>query len=158
MQLTALLSAQTCCTWSRFWKLLIIRHGNWRKRAGKRKVRKSGTIYLKLGDGSLCCNSLGESTKTRWSYVIYWTDDTNSGGSDTERPQCVWMQMIIPRTGTFAVNNDGLNLQQSNCPPNNCWYVCTVSVNGVSTILVSSFRESKSCKVTSIERGDIGWL
>jgi len=55
-----------------------------------------GFKCLKSVDGSVCRNIPAESAKTPWSYVIYQTDDVNTGGSETERPQCFWMHMIIP--------------------------------------------------------------
>jgi len=57
----------------------MVRHGNRGKRAGKRKVRKSGSICLKLVDGSVCRNLPAESAKTRTNHVINRTDDVNSG-------------------------------------------------------------------------------
>ena len=73
----------------------MVNHGNWRKRAGKKKVRKSRSLCLKLVDGSVCRKLPAESAKMRRSYIIYWTNDVNSGGSETERPQCFWMEKII---------------------------------------------------------------
>jgi hypothetical protein len=60
----------------------------------------------------------------------------NSGGSETERPQCCWKQLILPRNGFLAVNNDGMTVMQNDCAPNNGCYISKVSVNGGSTILV----------------------
>jgi hypothetical protein len=57
----------------------MVRHGNREKRAGKRKVRKSSSIYLKLDDGSVCRNLPAESAKMRRNHVIDRTDDVNSG-------------------------------------------------------------------------------
>jgi len=114
----------------------MVCHGSRRKRAGKRKVRKSGSICLKLVDGSVCHNIPAESAKTRWSYVIYWTDDVNSGGSDTERSRCFCIQMILPRNGVLAVNNEGMTFKQNNCTLNDSWYDSEVSVTRASTILV----------------------
>jgi hypothetical protein len=57
----------------------MVRHGNQGKRAGKRKVRKPGSICLKLVDGSVCCNLPAESAKMRRNHVIDRTDDVNSG-------------------------------------------------------------------------------
>ena len=56
----------------------MVHHGNRGKRAGKRNVRKSGSIYLKLVDGSVCRNVLAESAKMGRNYVIHRTDDVNS--------------------------------------------------------------------------------
>jgi hypothetical protein len=63
----------------------MVRHGNRGKRAGKRKVRKSGSICLKLVDGSVCRNLPAESAKTRQNYVIDCTDDVNSGAEGAVR-------------------------------------------------------------------------
>jgi hypothetical protein len=117
----------------------MVYYGNHGKRAGKRKVRKSGSICLKLVDGSVCHNLPTESAKVSQYYVICGTEDMNSGASETERPRCLWIQMIPLRYGIVAVNNDGMTFKQNDCALNNCWYVPKVSVNGVSTILVCSF-------------------
>jgi len=55
-----------------------------------------GFICLKLVDGYEYCNIPGESAKMRHSYVMYPTDDVNTGGSETERPRGFWMHIIIP--------------------------------------------------------------
>ena len=128
------------------------------KRAGKRKVRKSRSLNLKWVDQSICGNIPAESTKTRRSYVIDLTDDVNSSGLDTGRPRCFWIQMILPRNGIMAVNNDGMIVKKNDRAQNDWWYVCNVSVNGASTILLWSVRQSKSCIVTSIQGGIIDWL
>ena len=60
----------------------------------------------------------------------------NSDGSDTERPRCFWIQVILPRNGITAVNNDSMIVKENDCAPNDWWYVSKVSVNGASTILV----------------------
>jgi hypothetical protein len=57
----------------------MVRHENRAKRAGKRQVRKSGSICLKLVDGSICRNLQEESAKMRKNHVIDRTDDVNSG-------------------------------------------------------------------------------
>jgi len=85
MRLTAELSAQTCCTWSRFWKLLMVCHGNRGKRAGNRKVRKSGSICLKLVDWSVCRDLPAECAKTRPNYVSDCTNYVNSGAEGAVR-------------------------------------------------------------------------
>jgi hypothetical protein len=95
-----------------------------------------GSTCLKLVDGSVYCNLPAENAKRLQSYVIYQTDDVYSGGSETERLQSIWIQMILARNGILAANNDGNTFKQNDCAPNNCWYVSTVNVNGVSTILV----------------------
>jgi len=58
--------------------LHIVPHGNQGKRAGKRNVRKSGSICLELVDGSVCRNLPAESAKMRRNQVIDRTDDVNS--------------------------------------------------------------------------------
>jgi len=98
----------------------MVGHGNRGKRAGKRKVRKSGSICLKSVDGSVCRKLPDESAKTRCSYINYQTDNMNSGGSETERPRCFWMEMIIHSHGILAVNNDCMNYMQNYCAPNDC--------------------------------------
>ena len=60
----------------------------------------------------------------------------NSGGSETERHQCFWIQMILPGNGILAVNNDGMTFKQNYCAQNDNWYISEVSFNGASTILV----------------------
>jgi len=111
----------------------MVRHGNRGKRAGKRKVRKSGSKCLKLVNRSVCRNLPAERAKTRLNYIIYQTDDVNSSGSETERPQCFKIQIILPRNGLLAVNNDDRTFKQNDCAPNDCWYVSKVSINGAST-------------------------
>jgi len=158
MQLTAWLSAQTCCTWSRIPKFLMVRHGNQRKPPGNRMVRKSGSICLTLGDGSVCHNIPAESAKMRRSCVIYRTYDVNSCGSETDKPRCFWMQILIPWNCILAVKNDRMNSKQYDCALNDCYYISKVRANGASTILVWSFRQSTGCIVTLIKRGVIGRL
>ena len=114
----------------------MVRHGNQGKRAGKTKVRMSGSLSPKLVDGSICRNIPADNAKTRRSYVTHRNDDVNSGSSDTERPRCFWIQMILPRSSITAVNNDGMIFQKHDCTPNDWWYVSKVSVNGACTILV----------------------
>jgi len=114
----------------------MVHHGNRGIRAGKRKFRKSGSFSLKLVDQSICRNIPAESAKTRRNYVIYRTDDVNSGGSDTEGPRCLWIQMILPRNGITAVNDGSMIFKKNDCAPNDWWNVSKVSVNGASTILV----------------------
>jgi len=99
-------------------------------------VRKSGTLSLKLVDRSICRNVPAGSANMRRSYIIYRTHDVNSSGSDTERPGCFWIQMILPRNGITAVNNDCMIVKKNDCAPNDWWYVPKVSVNGASTILL----------------------
>jgi len=55
---------------------------------------------------------LAECAKTRQKYVTHRTDDVNSGGFETERAQCFWIQMILPRNGILAVTNDGMTFKQ----------------------------------------------
>jgi len=144
----------------RFWKLLLVCHGNRGKWARYRKVRKSGSICLKLVHQSGCHTILSESAKMWRRYVIYRTDDVNRSGSETERLWCIWIQMILPRHGILAVNNEGMTIKQNDCTLKDCWYVSKVSVNRASTILVWSFRQSKGCIVTSMQTGVIGriWM
>ena len=92
-------------------KLLMVHHGKRGKCGGKGKVRKSGSLCLTLVDGSVCHKIPADRTRTRPSYVIYRTDDVNCCSSDTERPPCFWMQMIIPSNDTLAVKNEGINFE-----------------------------------------------
>jgi hypothetical protein len=69
----------------------------------------------------------------RRNCIIDWTDDMNSGGSDTEKPRCYRIPMILPGNGLLAINCDGMTVMQNACAPNGCWYVSKVSVNGAST-------------------------
>jgi len=87
----------------------MVCHGNRGKRAGNRKVRKSGSMCLKLPDGSVCINILAESAKTRRSYIIFQTDHLMSCGLEAERSRCFWIQMIMHRNCILAVNNDSVN-------------------------------------------------
>ena len=82
----------------------------------------------------------------------------NIGGSETERPGCFWIQMILPTHRILAFNNDGMTFKQNNFATKDSWYVPKVSIKGASTILVCSFRQSKGCIVTSIQRGKVGRL
>jgi hypothetical protein len=83
-----------------------------RKTSWKKIGQDIGFIFLKLVDGSVYCNILAESAKAQWSYVIYATSEVNTGGSETERPRCFWMHMLIPSNGILAVKNDGMNIKQ----------------------------------------------
>jgi len=107
-----------------------------KKMSWKRKLRKSGSFSLKLVYRFICRKILAESANTRRSYVIDRTDDVNSGGSDTERPRCFWIEVILPRHGITAVNNDGMIFKKNDCALNHWWYVSKVSVNRASTIFV----------------------
>jgi hypothetical protein len=57
----------------------MLRHGNRRQQAGKRKFRQSGSICVKLVDGSVCRNFMAESDKMRMNHVIDRTDDVKRG-------------------------------------------------------------------------------
>jgi len=83
-----------------------------RKTSLKKLGQDIGFICLRFVDGSVCCNIPAESAKRWWSYVIFPTDDVNTGGSETKRPRCVWMHMIIPSNGMLPVKNDGMNIKQ----------------------------------------------
>jgi len=63
----------------------MLRHGNRGKLAGKRNVRKSGSICLKLVDGSVCLYLPAESAKMWRNHVIDRTDDVNSGSEGEVR-------------------------------------------------------------------------
>jgi len=47
--------SQTCCTLSRFWKLLIVGHRNWGEEAGSGNVRRSCYVYVNLVARSTYC-------------------------------------------------------------------------------------------------------
>ena len=76
----------------------MVRHGNRGKRAGKRKVRKSGSICLKLVDGSVCHNFPAESAKMRRNPVIDQTDDVNSGAEGAVRAVALSASQIVSRS------------------------------------------------------------
>jgi len=63
----------------------MLRNGNRGKLAGKRNVRKSGSICLKLVDGSVCLYLPAESAKMWRNHVIDRTDDVNSGSEGEVR-------------------------------------------------------------------------
>jgi hypothetical protein len=63
----------------------MVRPGNQGKRAGKRKVRKSGSICPKLVDGSVCRNLPAESAKMRRNHVIDRSEDVNNDADGAVR-------------------------------------------------------------------------
>ena len=73
-------------------------------------VRKLGNIYLKQVDSFSYCKLPAESAEMHWMDAISRLDDMHSGGSETEMSQSLWMQMIIHRNLTLAVNNDCMNI------------------------------------------------
>jgi len=107
-------------------------------------IRKLGSISVKLVHGSVCCNLRTESAQTRQNYVILWTNDVNSGDSETERPRCFWIEMILPGNRLLAVKNDSMTLKQKDCAPNNCWYGYNINVNRVSMIFSFDFFGNQS--------------
>jgi len=78
--------------------LHIIFHGNQGKQAGKRKFRKSGSVCLKLVDGSVCGNLLTESAKMRLKHVMDRTDDVNSGAEGAVKAVALSASQIRSRT------------------------------------------------------------
>jgi len=44
--------------------------------------------------------------------------------------------MILPRNGITAVNNDSMIGKKNDGTLKDWWYVCKVSINGASTILL----------------------
>jgi hypothetical protein len=74
-----------------------------RKTSWKKIGQDIGFICLKLVDGSVYCNIRAESAKAQRSYIIYATSEVNTGGSETERPRCFWMHMIIPSVVQWRV-------------------------------------------------------
>jgi hypothetical protein len=81
-------------------------------------VQKLASIYQKGVAGSVCRNIPEKKAHTQRSYMTHQTDDVNCGTSETERRQCFWMSMIIPRYSILAVNQEDVNYMQNNCPPN----------------------------------------
>ena len=79
-------------------KLQMVHHGNRGKRAGKRKVRKSSSICLKLDDGSVCRNLPAEIAKTRRNHVVDRTDDVNSGVEGAVRAVTLLASQIRSRS------------------------------------------------------------
>jgi hypothetical protein len=59
---------------------------------------KSGSVCLKLVDGSVCCNLQAESAKMRANYVIDRTDDVNSGAEGAVRAVALWASRIRSRS------------------------------------------------------------
>jgi hypothetical protein len=76
----------------------MVRHGNRGKRAGKRKVRKSGSVCLKLVDGSECHNLPAEIAKLRRNNVIDRTDDVNSSAEGAVRAVALSASQIRSRS------------------------------------------------------------
>jgi hypothetical protein len=76
----------------------MVRHGNRGKRAGKRKVRKSGSICLKLVDRSACRNLPAQSAKMWRNHVINRTDDVKSGAERAVRVVALWASQIRSRS------------------------------------------------------------
>jgi hypothetical protein len=63
----------------------MVRQANRGKRDVKRKLRKSGSICLKLVDATVCHNLPAETGKMRRNHVIHRTDDVNSGAEGAVR-------------------------------------------------------------------------
>ena len=76
----------------------MVCHGNGGKRAGKRKVRKSRSICLKLVVGSVCHNLLAESAEMRRNHVLDRTDDVNSGAECAVREVALSASQIRSRS------------------------------------------------------------
>jgi hypothetical protein len=76
----------------------MVHHGNRGKQAGKKKVRKSGSICLKLVDGSVCRNLPPESARMRRNHVIDRTDDVNSGAVGAVRAVALSASQIRSRS------------------------------------------------------------
>jgi len=104
-QTTSLL-IQIWCTWSTFWTLLMVGHGNWGEGTGEGKVRKLGYINEKLVYGSTCGKLPAESTGMWQRYVIHCLENMCISWSGIETPECFWMQLSIHPHYTLAVNND----------------------------------------------------
>jgi hypothetical protein len=76
-------------------------------------VRMSGYKYLKLVHGFLRRKLPAERVEMRWSYVIIYVKDVNSGGSETEMSRRSRIQMILYRTCILAANRG-------------CMHFCTI--------------------------------
>jgi len=76
----------------------MVRHGNQGKQAGRRKVRKSGSMCLKLVDGSVCHNLRVERPKMRRNHVINRTDDVNHGAEGAVRADALSASQIRSRS------------------------------------------------------------
>jgi hypothetical protein len=97
IQLTRLLYTQTWCRLSRFWKLLMVGHGNRREWAGWGKVRKSDRIYQKPVYKSTRRWLPGGSTVLWYTNVLYHLVQLATRGSEIMRDRTMWMQIIIRR-------------------------------------------------------------
>jgi len=137
---SALVSAQTWWTWSKFWKLPMVGHGNRGEWDAYRKVRMSGYIYRKPGDGSVCPQSVADCADTRWAYHIHRADIVYSRGSCTDRRWSSWMEIIIHRNNVLAVNHDCMYYAY-NCWASNAWYYhCKESINDVRSYSFGNHR------------------
>jgi hypothetical protein len=76
----------------------VVCHGNRGKRAGKRKVRKSGCICLKLVDGGVCRKLPAETAKMLRIPVIDRTDDVNSNAEGAVRAVAMSASQIRSRS------------------------------------------------------------
>jgi hypothetical protein len=84
----------------------MVCHGNRGKRAAKRKVRKSGSICLKLVDGSVCRNLPAASAKMQKNHIIDRTDGVYSGVEGAVRAVALSASQIRSRSpaGVPALN------------------------------------------------------
>jgi hypothetical protein len=82
---TAKLSTQTSCTWLRYFKLRMVRHGNRGEGAGYGMVRKSNYIYQKLVSCYTCRQLPAESAGMWLGHIISQSDSVDSHWSEIER-------------------------------------------------------------------------
>jgi hypothetical protein len=71
-------------------------------------IRNGEEMGLQISETSgwiFCCILPAESAEICWTYIIHHPDVVYRAGSETERTRNFWMQMIIYRNVTLAVNN-----------------------------------------------------
>jgi hypothetical protein len=103
---TVLLCFQTWFTWSWFWKLYMVGHGNEGERTWLETVRKLGNIKAKLLYGSKCSKLRAEHTGMWQQFILYCFENMCWSGSQIETPESFWMQLNIHTNDILAVNND----------------------------------------------------
>jgi len=103
---TTSLCVQTGCTYSAFWKLLMVCHGNQGDRTRYGKVSKGIYINEKLVYGSTCSKLPAESAGMSQRYNIHRSENMRFSWSENDTPQSFCMQLSIDTNCTLAVNND----------------------------------------------------
>jgi hypothetical protein len=86
--------------YGRSWKL---RRRNWTG-----KVRKLGYCNQTLVYGSMCSELLAGHTGIWKPYVIYPSENMRGSGSEIQRLQSFWMQLIIHTNDMLAANNNNI--------------------------------------------------